>query len=424
MANDSLKTKFIGILRKLERYTKTDMVYLTRGGFWSLSAQGVGALASFFVVLFLANVLTKESLGQYRYILSLLSLLSIFTLPGISLSLIRSVAKGNSVDLPAIAKAKFRFGLLGSAAALILAAYYFYNGNLMLTYGLLLSAIFFPFLETFFVYTFYFRGKQDFKTPAIYESISRLFQAVVILLTAYLTRNILVILAAFLIGQIIARLFFYKKTLRDEQLLHATKGLDESQSDDTIQYGKSISAISIFTTITNNMDILIVGHFLGPAMLAIYYVALSIPKNIVLIFNIFPRLAFPKFSVKVWNSHEYAKILRKLGIMCIVLLVPALIYLVCVPVVLPLFFKAYDSSVAAASILSLLIVASPLNAMVGQILYSRKFIKKTMVMEAISFGIFIAVFMLTYKTWGASGAATALVASEIVTFGVGLAFIR
>jgi len=419
-----LEARGIAVLRSLERYTKTDMVYLTNGGFWSLFSQVIGSLSSFVVVLLLANILPQGTFGEYRFILSLIPIFTLFTLPAVGTTLIRSVARGNKVSLPEIAKAKTRWSLLGSLAAIIGALYYFHNGNLQLMYAMIVCAFFLPFVETFAIYTSYYKGKQEFKTSAVYESLSRVFQAVVMIAVAFVSTNVLVLLGAFFVGQIIARYFFYKKTVKDISLRPHTGNNALDIKDDTIAYGKDLSLVSILNTVTNNMDVLLVGHFLGPLILAIYYIALAIPKNIVLIFSVVARVAQPKLSQKKWELHERIATVRKIGLMFLGLLILALIYALLIPFVLHIFFRTYGASIHVAIMLSVLIAVSPLNAVIGRILEARKLVRKIVILDLISLGVFSVLFLLMYQTQGAFGAAVSLVGSEITVLVVGILFIK
>ncbi|MCX6757901.1 MAG: oligosaccharide flippase family protein [Candidatus Nomurabacteria bacterium] len=424
--NYFLKSKIKNFLRKTEKYTKTDMVYIAQGGFWTLFSQVIGSLSSFAVVVILANILTKEDFGQYRFVISIVSILIIFTLPGLSTSITRSVARKQIIDFSKIIKAKIYWGFIGSLATLLVAGYYFYNSNIEITYALILSALFLPFIEPFAIYSAYFKGKQDFKTTAIYESISRVFQALVIIAIALITHSILALLSAYFIGQIIARLFFYRKTLKDEKTQNIEKVILENKSDDTIKYGKHLSATQIINTITANIDKLLVWHFLGAEILAIYYIALTIPKNIVLLCNIIPRIALPKFSQNTWDQEERTKVIKKLFKFFYILIIPALMYFFLVPFVLPFIFKNYSTSVSIAIILSFLIILAPMNTMIGQILQSMKSIKKIICLQIISLITFIATFFILYIVFGASPvvAATALVASEASAVLVGVFLIK
>lgn len=70
-------------LRHSEKYFKTDMVYLAKGGFWLTTGQGVASLASLVLAIAFANLLPKEAYGNYKYILAVVGVLTLFGLTGI-----------------------------------------------------------------------------------------------------------------------------------------------------------------------------------------------------------------------------------------------------------------------------------------------------------------------------------------------------
>jgi len=421
-----LKEKSKKILKKTERFTKTDMIYLARGSFWLFSGQGIGSLSSLVVVMFLANMLPKDSFGQYRYFLSIISILSITALPGIGQAVIRSISRGDRLNLPKIAKTKIYWGFIGSFIALLMAMYYWFSGNTQMISALILSAFCLPFTEAFTVYSSYYKGRYDFKTPSIYESISRIFQAIVIIFIVLISKNIIIILGAFFAGQIIARFFFYKKTLKDKKL-QIIEGNDmDSKSEDVVKYGKHLSLTYVVSTITGNIDKLLVGHFLGVEVLAIYFIALTIPRNIVLLFSMIPKIAFPKFSKNSWNDNERAKVVRKMLLLFALLIVPALIYALLVPFIIPIIFKSYSASISTAIVLAFLCNICAINAIIAQILQARKFVKQIIVLQVITLIIFILVFLVVNKGLDSSAMspAIALVVSDLIALFIGLFFVN
>lgn len=417
-----LKIEIKKILRKAEYYTKTDMVYLVRGSFWSLLEQGIGSLSSFIGVLALTYVLPKDSFGQYRFILSILPILIIFTLPEMGLSLSRSIARGKTIDLIKIAKEKTKWGLLGALLALILAAYYFYAGNMLIFYALLITSAFIPFMESLYIYIAYYKGNQDFKTAAAYHSISRVFQASVIIITALIFKNVIAILIAYLTGQLIARFVFFRKTVKSINYKEPISGDEENTT--VISYGKNLSLLSVVGTIRDNLDKLLVWHFLGAEILAIYYVALTIPNNLVLLFNVLPRIAFPKFAKLTWGSLEYSQLIRKVLLLILGLTLPSILYASLVPFALPIIFKSYHASISPAVIFTVLIFLSPANAMLGQVFYAQKSIKKILILQVFGILVFTSVFFLTYESFKVSGAALALIVSTFAQFIGGIFLIK
>ena len=81
---EKIKIKAYNLLRWSEKWTKTDMIYLARGGFWLTLGQVISSLSAFLLAIAFANLLPKETYGEYKYILSIASILAIPTLTGMA----------------------------------------------------------------------------------------------------------------------------------------------------------------------------------------------------------------------------------------------------------------------------------------------------------------------------------------------------
>ena len=110
---DSIKTKLLSILKKSEKYTKTDMTYMAKGGFWLTFAQVISSISSLLLTLAFASMVTKEVYGTYKYIFSLFALLSIPTLSGMGTAITQSVARGFEGSVIPAFKEKIKWGALG-----------------------------------------------------------------------------------------------------------------------------------------------------------------------------------------------------------------------------------------------------------------------------------------------------------------------
>lgn len=418
-----MKIRFYNLLSWLSKKTKTDMVYIAERGFWVLASQVGSALSALVVTVVLANILSQEAFGQYRFVLAVIPIIAIFTLPGIGTSMIRSVAKGKKVSFSKIVKAKISYGLLSSLASLLFSAYYLYASNQLLAYAFLVTAIFIPFYETFFIYSFYYKGKQDFKKSAIYESISRIFQAILLVSVVFFSKNIILLIAVFFVGKLLSSLFFYFKTKKDEAE-NISLGKAGDADDDTISYGKHLSLIGILGLITSNIDKLFIWHFIGDKELAIYFIALVLPLNIVLVFNVLSRIAFPKFSQNDWEPKRYQNLLKRLGVYGLILLIPTAMYAAFSPWLIPFLFRSYSGSITAATLLSLLIIFSPLNAIIAQVLRAVKEIRQIVLLKSLVIFSFVIAFLFSYQSFGILAGAFALLASEFVILIAGTLLLR
>lgn len=420
------KNIFKELLLKTEPYTKTNMLYVAKQGFWSVLGQIIGSGASAVAVILLANLLSKESFGQYRFILSFIPILLIAALPGISSAFSRTVAREEKIDLPRIIRTQITWGSLGSLVAVIISLFYLHRGDNILFSAMMLVAVFLPFIQPFTAFSSYYKGKQDFKTATLYGSVVNVAQAILLVVAALIFKNTLAVLIGFLIGQVIVPLFFHFKMLSKEKSLSAESAEAEDHSDETIKYGKLLTATQIIGTITGNIDKILTGYLFGAEILAIYSVALTIPSNVVLILNVVPRIAFPKFARNTWQPSEKAKIIYKLFVFFVALIIPTLIYFLLAPIITPLIFRNYEAALPAALVFGALVLISPLNAMIDSIFQARKLIKGMIASQCITLITFIAVFLFIYVNFGPSaiGTAVALIASEVAQFIFGIFFVR
>ena len=110
-----LKSKAHNILRWSEKYTKTDMVYLAKGGSWFALGTALSWLISFGTALAFANLIPKETFGAYQYVLSIVGIFGIMTLTGMNTAISRAAARGKDGSLFEALKEKIRWGLLGDS---------------------------------------------------------------------------------------------------------------------------------------------------------------------------------------------------------------------------------------------------------------------------------------------------------------------
>ena len=143
------KNKIDNFLKRTQRYTGTDNVYLAKGGFWLGTGQAVSAIAALLLSIAFANLLPRETYGTYRYVLSIFALLSISTLQGMSTAITRAVARGYEGSFKTALGTKLRWGVAGAAASLATSLYYYLQGNNTLAISFLIATVFVPIMSSF-----------------------------------------------------------------------------------------------------------------------------------------------------------------------------------------------------------------------------------------------------------------------------------
>src|SRR5215471_18973214 len=119
-----IQERLIRVLRWSERYTKTDMVYLVLGSVWLSGSSVMSGIISFLLALAFANLFTNDAYGTFKYALTLFGILCVACLRGMDTAVTRGAARGNDGTVTMGLRSKILYSLLGSLAALAVAAYY------------------------------------------------------------------------------------------------------------------------------------------------------------------------------------------------------------------------------------------------------------------------------------------------------------
>ena len=151
------------LLRKSEKYFKTDMVYLAKGGFWLMLGYSGQMVIGIILTIALSNLLPKEAYGTYQFIISVSAIIGGITLSGMGTALMRTVARGSKGALQYAFKTQLVWSsgiiLAGGAVAL----YYFLNGDTRLAIAFLATGALMPFLTGFSLYRPYLEGRRLFR---------------------------------------------------------------------------------------------------------------------------------------------------------------------------------------------------------------------------------------------------------------------
>jgi len=347
---EKIKIVAYRLLKKSEKWTKTDMIYLAKGGFWLTLGQGVSSVSSFLLAIAFANLLPKETYGTYKYIMSIVSLLAIPTLAGMNTAIVQAVARGYEGSVIPAFKTKVKWGLLGGLASLILATYYYFQGNNILTIAFLISSIFIPFMDSLLIYDSYLNGKKDFKGLSNYNIFTKIISTIALILTVFLTDNIFLFIGSYFTTHTILRLIIFKLVFKKNRL-------NQEKDSGTISYGKHLSLMNVIGSVAMQIDKIFIFYFLGPVDVAIYSVALAPVEQIKGLLKNIGTLALPKFS-KVSTPNFTIHLNSKIKKMAIFLIFISLFYILTSPFIYKTFFPQYKESIFYSQFFSISIITT------------------------------------------------------------------
>ncbi|MCH7974062.1 MAG: oligosaccharide flippase family protein [Bacteroidetes bacterium] len=215
----NIKNWLIGKLAIVGKFTRTDIKYLVRGGFWLSTKSIISIVISLFTAIAFANFLSQDIYGIYKYIITIIALLALSSLSGMGSSVTRAVARGYVGSLIPAIKTSIKWGLLGSLASIAISIYYFVNGNLLLGTAFVIASIFIPFRDSLSLYQSFLGGKKMFKKMSRYTIISNIVAAASLMAALFLTRNILFLVFAYLAPRIILNFIFLQKYILIQNIL-------------------------------------------------------------------------------------------------------------------------------------------------------------------------------------------------------------
>jgi O-antigen/teichoic acid export membrane protein len=342
------KKKVYQLLRRSEKYTKTDMVYLARGGSWLTFGQVVSVLCAFLLSVAFANFLPKEIYGQYRYIISITGALIILTLPGLKIALVRAVARSLEGSLLKALTTKLKWSVMFSLTLLGMAGYFYYQTNYNFALAFLVAAILFPLSEGFVLYSSYLVGKKLFDLEVKYRLTAKIISTGLMALALLLSNNLIILVLTYFLSQFCFNGLFFYLTLRK-----LTSNKKEGKK--TISYGKHLTVMDALNNIAAYLDKILVFHFIGPIELAVYSFATAPPEQIKgLLKNIEP-LALPKLATK--TKREVKKtILSKSLKFGLFVAVGVIAYILLSPLLYKIFFPKYIESVFYSQIFSISLI--------------------------------------------------------------------
>lgn len=343
-----LRQKIYALLRWSERYTKTDMVYLSKGYGWLSLGQFFATFSTFALAILFANFFEKDSYGTYKFVLSIVSILSVATLPGINTYVTQAVARGFDKTYTQGLGTKIRWGLLGSAASLVIATYYFIQGNFILGAAFALSAPFIAVLDSFSLNNTYLQAKKLFSISIGQFVATQIVSFSALAAAAVLTENVLIVLAAYFVPLTFMRILFYFRTVRQ----HPPKGAADTSTN---SYGFHLTLIGLPSRIASYIDSILLFHFLGPVMVAAYAFALAPVEQIRGSFKNITALAVPKMANRSFKEIN-AVLAKRVALLFVVGACIAGAYILIAPFLFNLFFPKYSESVPITQLLAGLVV--------------------------------------------------------------------
>jgi len=379
------------------------MVYVAKGGSWLIAGYGLQLVMGIILATSFANLLSKESYGAYQFIISMASIVGVFTLTGIGTAIGRAVAQGETGALRYGAKISLKWSISILVVGAILAVYYFLRGNSTLAIAFAVVGLLQPLITASNLYKPYLQGRQLFREGVIIENSQRILPFLALLVALIITRNPLALAIVYFASQALSSSLAYLFVVRKHRL-------ESTPNNELVSYSKHLSVMASFGEISGTADKVLVWVFLGAAPTAAYGLALLPIIHLQAIFGFLHQLAFPKLAKK--SLDELKKVLsEKIRIYWFMALLVVGVYILIAPTLFFIFFPKYPESVIFSQILALSILAVP-RAFIEQTFTAHKMTKELYIVSITK--PFIRILLLAIGLWlfGIWGIIGAILLSE------------
>ncbi|MBI5134436.1 MAG: oligosaccharide flippase family protein [Candidatus Taylorbacteria bacterium] len=397
-------------LRLLEQALKIDLVYLIKGNFWLSAGRAIGIGSGILLTYAFANLLPAEKFGAYKYVLSIYTIISSFSLLGIGAVVINSAARGQDGILRPAIKKSLLWSIPGSLAALAIGAYYLIQGNFTLGISLFVVAVTNPLLNSLGNYKPFLQGKKDFRTAAIFGIPRTMIPVLSIIICLLFTESVVIIVSVYFLTNTLSTIFIYWLISRKYKIGEAP----ETDIRPSMSFARHSSLLGFISSVPSQIDQLLLWHFATPAQLALYAFAVAPVREMRnLAENLFPLIT-PKFAVR---SYEEVKSNLPLRIKQLFLTITPLtaIYILLAPFIFKIFFPQYMEAVLFSQIFALSLLFQPRN-LFEALLIAHERVKERYIATGISHAVRIALFVALIPTYSIIGAIASNLIADLLNF--------
>jgi O-antigen/teichoic acid export membrane protein len=395
-------------LRKSEKYFKTDMVYLAKGGFWLALLQGVTSLSALLLSIAFANLLPKETYGNYKYVLSIAGVVSAFTLTGLSTALTRAVARNFDGSLELAFRKNLIWGLVPITVAFAGALYYWLNDNFLLATSLLIAGALTPLLSSATLYISFLNGKKDFKLLTQYGAINAVVLSIVLFFAILSTGNIITLIAAYFLTSTFLAILFYILTIKKYS---PKEPVDESM----MSYARHLSVIKGLALLAGNAGNILLFHVAGGTGLAVFALALAPIEQVRGFLGNITSVVFPKISHPDWNLPPFKEFVLKISLPLIGLSLAVIAYVFIAPYLYSILFPQYMESVFYSQIVSFSLIITAINILLTNILRAKKMVRELHIINVIDIAMSLMLGTLLAYSMGIMGMIYYIFINKITT---------
>jgi O-antigen/teichoic acid export membrane protein len=272
---------------------KQFILYGFRYAPWAVLASLCAGLSNYLIIILLSQYYGLTTGGEFRLLLSIVGLLSLFTLAEADKVVIRHLVTGKQGVVRPLVISRMQFSLIGTVVGTITAAFFYQKGQ-DIWLGILTASLLLPLAFPADLYEQIVQSRNNFRMLALYSVIKYTILTSLAFLAGYWS----VAFAAFLV------LYYAGLTaLNIGFLILQPETFEPSSPEAPLYFRESIqlSVAGFFPVVLEHADKFLVAYFLGLEKLALYTIGISTGRMIAIVIKptmsvYFPVLVKERFS--------------------------------------------------------------------------------------------------------------------------------
>jgi O-antigen/teichoic acid export membrane protein len=244
-----------------------------------------------------ANLIDKQALGTYQYLLAAASIIGAFSLSGAPNAIVRAISKKHFADTAKLFTLSLYSSIIPVAIATIAGIYYLVKGNAIAGYGIIGGTVAYVSLAHILRYNAAYLGLQKFKEANQILKIRTLAPLFFVLPLLFFLPNPALLAIAYFGGSAIAISLLLTLTGGRAYIKHIVRTPTANEAtEDSVPFALHQSIIQIINVGTSHLDKVLIFQLLGGPATAIYYIATSIPDRLRDMIKQFEPFLFSKFA--------------------------------------------------------------------------------------------------------------------------------
>lgn len=331
---------FSNILENLLRIYRDSIALATNyrnNILWMNLYQGLNILTSILVSVAFARLASQSFYGQYIFVISIVSFLSLISMPGVRTTIFRSVSKGNDRFYLDATKFSVRWSLLGIPLLIVLGLYFYSVKSPAVGASIIVASIFFPLIYSLQNWKNLLKAKEKFRTFVLYESsisISNALLIIGLLLTG--SQSLLTIMIAYFAVTALLNTYYFLKSLN----CISRDGSEIKWKRESYEY-----TLLNFTSYSfSKVDRILIGLFLPFSQVAIYNIAMKVTDTLFKFIKSSIEAVLPGFFNEEYSFSKFY------AVFLLLFLIPITLYPLVEYPILFLYTEKYSESVFFAQL--------------------------------------------------------------------------